>query len=234
MQNSILTFIAEYCFAIKIIQMINNLIKQLFLFASGIFICLISYGQKSKFSLEVNYGISGNFFVRSYDEMNAPGPHTSFYNKNFIGSIGGIELKYKLNNKSSLGIAYSRSVNSRTINYSAPYILIRDFKISHTDIFDQVYYERVFIEKIPGFKSELGLFYLRMNQQEVDISNAVTFDERNYKNSKLEEGGAFLGFQYSKKIDTKFELGIKSRVYYLISTATFEAMALTPTLVYNF
>ena len=48
------------------------------------------------------------------------------------------------------------------------------------------------------------------------------------------EGGTFLGFGFSRKIDTKFELGIKSRVYYLISVSSFELVTLTPTLSYTF
>lgn len=77
-----------------------------------------------------------------------------------------------------------------------------------------------------------------MNQQEVEIDDrtngGVLVEERNYKTNKLEEGGAFIGLHYSKKIDTKFDLGIKSRVYYLISTYSFEAITLTPTLTYHF
>ena len=59
-------------------------------------------------------------------------------------------------------------------------------------------------------------------------------DERNSKNSGLAEGGVFVGIGYSKKIDTKFELGLKSRVYYLVSVQTLEAITLTPTLSYRF
>ena len=83
----------------------------------------------------------------------------------------------------------------------------------------------------------MGKFYLRSIQQEVEIgnfANYILFDERKYKNNKLEEGGVFTGFHYSKPIDTKFELGIKTRVYYLISTGSFEAVTLTPTLTYFF
>jgi len=62
----------------------------------------------------------------------------------------------------------------------------------------------------------------------------VLFEQRNFNNSKLEEGGAFAGTNFSKMIDTKFELGIRSRIYFLISTNEFEAVTLTPTLTYHF
>ena len=216
--------------------------KQLFLLLFFFLISLFSFSQKEKkIFFEINYGVNGNFFVRNYDETGGPVPKTYFYNKHFIGSIAGIEIKYKLNQRSSLGIAYSRSINSRRISYNGPfnsiYLSIRDFRITHTDIFDQLYYEMNLFQKMPGLKCQLGLFYLRMNQQEVELSNfsnSISFEERNYKNSKLEEGGAFFGVHFSKKIDTNFELGIKSRVYYLISTNEFEAITLTPSLSYNF
>lgn len=74
-----------------------------------------------------------------------------------------------------------------------------------------------------------------MLQQEIIASPfGVFLQERNYKNSKLEEGGAFIGLQYSKKIDTKFDLGMKAKFYYLISTGSPEAITLTPTLTYHF
>jgi hypothetical protein len=76
-----------------------------------------------------------------------------------------------------------------------------------------------------------------MKQQEIEIANyvnAVYIQERNYKTYHLEEAGVFVGLQYTKQIDTKFDLGIKSRCYYLISTNSFEAITLTPTLTYHF
>lgn len=200
----------------------------------------VIFAQKEKrFSIEVNYGLNGNFFVRSYNETVSP-PAKFFYNKNFIGNIGGLEMKYNFNKNSRLGLAFSQAKNSKEINYSGSVlpITIINFNITHVNRFFQLFYERNFSKKNPGFKYQVGLFYLRMNQQEVEIADRVNggalFEERNYKTYKLEEGGAFVGFHYSKKIDTKFDLGIKSRLYYLISTNSFEAITLTPTLTYHF
>ena len=206
-----------------------------FLFYS---VCLFAQKEK-KLSLEINYGLNGNFFVRSYDEVNGP-PAKRFLNKNFIGTIGGVEMAYALNKKSYLGLAFAVSRNSKEINYTGNVIplSIINFHISHINKFFQFYYARKVSRKVPGLACEAGLFYLRMNQQEVEIEDRLNggalIEERNYKSYKLEEGGTFIGFHYSKKIDTKFDLGIKSRVYFLISTGTFEAVTLTPTLTYHF
>ena len=196
--------------------------------------------QNKRLTLEINYGLNGNFFVRSYNE-NAGLNSKSFYNKNFLGSIAGIEIKCKVNPRSALGVAYAKSVNSKEIDYKGQIngvnVGIINFNIRHTNKFYQFYYDRSFSKKIPGFFYQIGLLYLRMNQQEVDltnINNSILFEERNYKSYKLEEGGIFFGLHYTKKIDTKFDLGIKSRIYYLISTSSLEAITLTPSLSYHF
>lgn len=197
--------------------------------------------KKNSVALEINYGLNGNFFVSDPGYGRPGGPsNKKFYQKNFIGSIKGVEVKYCFTKKARLGFAFANSINKKEINYTGNFIDfgITDWKISHTNNFYQLFYERDFDKQKRHFKYHAGLFYLRSNQQEVSISDiangGVGFEERNFKNSNLEEGGVFVGFHYSKKIDTKFELGIKSRVYYLISTGTFEAVTLTPTLTYNF
>lgn len=195
--------------------------------------------KKNKFSFEINYGLNGNFFVRSYEEQAPPFPVTEISKKNFIGTVGGIELKYKVTKRASWGFGFAKSSNQKAINYSSNVngvvLSIKDFDIKHVNHFYQLFYEREIIKKIPALKSQIGLFYLRPQQQEVSISrNGFLFEQRNFKNSYLEEGGIFVGLHYSKKIDTKFELGVKSRVYYLISTNSIEAVTFTPTLTYLF
>ncbi len=194
------------------------------------------YAQtKKRISIGVNYGLNGNFFVRSYDES-APAPVMRFLNKNFVGSMGGAEVKYNFTANRSINLAYAKSVNKREIDYTNGInASILYFNISHTNHFYQLFYETTLFKKIKHFKIHGGLFYLRMNQQEVDASpGGVSFQERDFKHYNLEEGGAFLGIHFFKKIDTKFDLGIRSSVYYTISVTSFEAITLTPTLTYHF
>ncbi len=190
---------------------------------------------KNRISIEINYGLNGNFFVRSYDET-APIPIMRFLKKNFIGSVGGFEVKYNLTANSSINLAYAKSVNKREINYdNGINATILYFNIRHTNHFYQLFYEITLPKKTKYLKLHGGIYYLGMSQQEVDASpGGVLFEERDFKHYKLEEGGVFLGIHFSKKIDTKFDLGIRSRVYYTISTASFEAITLTPTLTYHF
>ena len=203
-----------------------------------LFIFFIAFNEarsQKKFSLEVNYGLNGNFFVRSYPE-NAPWPLLEFNKKDFIGTIGGIEGRYVLNSKSSIGLGFSKSHNQKKINYYNGYnASMRDFNITHTNYFYALDYERSLSKKIKNLTMQLGIYYLRMKQQEITFSpSGMGAEERNYDNSNLEEAGVLLGLHYFKKIDTKFDFGVKTRVYYLISTSSFEAITITPTLRYNF
>ena len=82
---------------------------------------------------------------------------------------------------------------------------------------------------------------MNSHQQEITIyypssldPGAVLINERNYKNSGLQEGGVLGGLQYEFPIDTRFYLGLKARGYYLLSLGTFELASLTPTLRYRF
>ncbi|MDN3657361.1 hypothetical protein QWZ08_17045 [Ferruginibacter paludis] len=215
--------------------------SSIFLFLSIVLYCQLQAQNSKRFSLEVNYGLNGNFFVRSYDETEGPANKTNFYNKNFLGTVGGIEMNYHLNDHSSLIGGYSRSTNAGEKNYSGNVngvnLFIKDFNIRHSNDFYQLGYERRFNKSNPMLKYHFGVVYATMHQQEISVenfANDIIVEERNFKNSRLEEGGIFGGVHFQKKIDTKFELGIRVRAYYLISAQTLEAVTFTPTLTYLF
>lgn len=201
----------------------------------------VLYAQEKRISIEANYGFQRNFFVDDYDESPNSFSDINFYNKSVIGAIGGLEIKYRIGKRTKLGLGYASSSNSRILSYSGVAngvgIGIIDFPITHKNQFYQMNYEFGIGGLKSDFSVEAGFFYLRSFQQEVEISSfrrTVLFEERNFKNSRLEEGGAFIGFSYMAKIDTRFRLGIRSRFYYLISTNSPEALTVTPTLSYNF
>lgn len=204
------------------------------LFTGILFTC---YSQDQKLKIEIQYGPQGNFGVRDYKERIIPGISYDFSEKRFIGTIGGIELKYSLGKKLNMGIGYNRSINKRRINFAPDNIpiYIEDFTIRHFNDFYQLILERTFTQKKSTFNISTGLFYFRSAQQEIDASiYGLGLVERNFKNSRLEEGGVFIGVQYETKIDSHFCLGIKSRFYYAISLGYPEAITLTPSLTYKF
>jgi hypothetical protein len=206
-----------------------------------IFIFSQSYSQiNSRFSIKICYGISGNFFVRSYDEQGGPANKTYFYKKNFIGTISGISATIKLDNYSSIFIEYNRSVNNGRKNYAGSLngvdIYILDFQLRHINNFYLIGYE-LFLNKLKNIKADVGGVLIYDVGQTINIENwdnYLSIEQNDFKNSKSVQGGVFLGFEYLKKLDTKFSLGLKTRGYYLISTSSFEAITLTPTLTYHF
>lgn len=209
----------------------------------ALLLCSFSvYSQSDKkFSLQINYGLNGNFFVRSYDELGGPANKKYFYKKNFIGTIGGAELNYRINNRSSLLMGYCRSVNSGRKNYAGRIngtdVIINDFNLRHINNIYQLGYGIYIDKKNKNFKIDIGVILIYDLKQTLAIENwdnYIDIDESNFKNANSVEGGTFLGLEYSKKIDTKFNIGLKAKVYYLISTNYLEAVSLTPTLTYNF
>ena len=197
--------------------------------------------EKGKLAIEANFGANANFFFKGYDESPNSFSTANFLKKNVLGSIGGADITLGLSKKSRLGFGYARSRNIKEINYSGQFIdlSIRQYNISHVNNIYQLFYGLSLSKKPETLSGEIGFFYLRPNQQEIEISDqpigsGVLFEERSFKHYKIEEGGAFIGLQYQKKIDTKFYLGIKSRLYYTISTGQMELLSLTPTLSYHF
>jgi hypothetical protein len=67
---------------------------------------------KPKLSLEINYGLFGNFFVRGFDELGGPANKQYFYLKDFIGTSSGISGRISISKKSSLFLEYTRTVNA--------------------------------------------------------------------------------------------------------------------------
>ena len=195
----------------------------------------------SKFSIQINYGLNGNFFVRDYNETGGPDNKVYFYEKDFIGSIAGVNLQYNISRASSVFVEYNRSINVGKKNYGGTIngtdVFINDFKLRHINNIYQLGYGYKIKDSKIGFRVESGLMLIYDAKQLIQIEgfdDLVRIKESNFKNANAVEGGVFLGAGFTKKIDTKFDLGIKARVYYLISTATLEAISISPTLTYRF
>ena len=99
--------------------------------------------NKNNIAVEVKFGLNANFFVINPDYGRPGGPPSvKFYQKNFIGSIVGIEMKYGLTKKARLGFAFAKSINKKEVNYSGNIngisLNIIDFHITHSNKFFQL------------------------------------------------------------------------------------------------
>lgn len=207
--------------------------------------------NKGQLSIEANYGVSYNFFVKSYDEVYSPGgnEHLYLYHKNSIGTSGGFEVKYGISQKARLIGGYARTVNTKRRSGGAAgsgfVVYIDDFNLRHVNNLYTIGYERPLLRSNNSIWFDVGVLYLAAQQQEITIDEVpneagdgslveVYVQDRNKKNSGMEEAGVFAGFSFARPIGERFSLGIKTRGYFLVSTGTFEAITLTPSLRYDF
>ncbi|GGE13646.1 hypothetical protein [Psychroflexus salis] len=185
----------------------------------------------SKFEIAANYGPAGNFFVDYGRDMNTNNDliepiysevfdEFQLYQKNFIGTSGGINITYNFNNKNAIAFSFDRTLNYGkyngvpVLNNGTP-VIINDIKLRHLNHFYSLTYRRS-LDKKNTFYASLGIMYIRMNQAEIQVGlsdNLVIIEERNYDNSLLEEGGVVFGLEKYFYKSGKFDVGIQSKVF---------------------
>ncbi len=195
--------------------------------------------EQSKFSLSANFGLNGSFFSASLSDDNEPQGSLTFNEKNFIGKVGGIEGRLTLTNRSHLSFGFTHSENKKEYIYNtsvnAVQVDIYYFTLRHLENIFHAGYAYQFSKRNTGFRAEIGLFYSRQIQQSIDLfSSTVRIAEAKYNPGRFNELGAFIGIQYAKRIDTKFDLGIQSRLFYEFTSNILSQITLTPTLTYHF
>ncbi len=192
------------------------------------------FAQTGAFSVEAHLGFNGSFFVKDLPERRDQFVY-EFNRKNFIGSVRGIEASIGLSDRSRLKFGFARAVNKKKINYSSTNFFIQDFFISHTSDYLNLIYEFTAKTKKINFDFEGGLTYQRTRQQELSVSSTGGgFQERNFKNSGLEDGGTVFGIGVSKMYDKHIRYGVRARAYYIISTGLLEQVTFAPFIEYRF
>jgi hypothetical protein len=200
--------------------------------------CRVFSQYTNKIQIEINYGFNYNPSADYFFETNNPPNGYTFYDKNTAGTISGLEVRLPISNSMSFGLAYDQSIHRRTVSFmpnNIP-IFVQDFTIRNYYNYYQFIAQKDFKRKKHISSISLGLYYQRVFWQNVDASiSGISLRERNFSNSGLEDGGALLGFQYTRKIDTHFYLGVRSRIYSTLSAgANIDGITLTPTLTYHF
>ena len=209
-------------------------------------LCLIPLSKSSfsqnnasndkKFFLSAGYGLAGSFFVRSYQE-GAPFPgYIAFFNKNFIGTAQNIAVGLTLNKNYEIKIGLNFQHFTRQISLTDTtnnVIIYVDNTIHHRDYMWFASGDKSFSKEKYQLSCGLGIYYLRPKQEEVELftgnnSALLNYVERDYNNSRLEEGGIFIEIAYEYKFQPKVNLGIKSQFYYTISAGYAESITLIP------
>jgi len=200
--------------------------------------CRVFSQYTNKIQIEINYGFNFNPSADDFFETNSPPNGYTFYDKNTAGTISGLEVRLPISNSMSFGLAYNQAIHKRSVSFmpnNIP-IYIDDFTIRNFYNYYQFIAQKDFKRKNHITSISLGLYYQRVAFQDIGASTrGISLEERTFKNDRLEEGGALLGFQYSRKIDTHFYLGVRSRIYSTLSSgANIDGITLTPTLTYHF
>lgn len=192
-----------------------------------------------KFFLSAGYGLAGSFFVRSYDEA-LPFPsaeYRAFFKKKFIGVSNVLLIGMHLKKNIDIKFGYQYQRFSRRVQVEdtlSGVILSLDHRIHHIDNIWLGGINKNYIRKKSLLSWGGGLFYIRPQQQEVEIfANAIIDTERNQKNSRLNDGGAYGELTYEYKFQPKVNIGIKSQVYFILSGSYFNSIALFPFVTLN-
>jgi len=220
--------------------------KVLFLFSYMTFIShMFAQNNKSdipkdtiKWYVSVEAGAGINFFV-FYDEplrYNEQGyliPEESdgnyrFLQKNPLGTYWGIHVGIQ-RGKNLLLLGYSRSRNVGKYQYEkkiGEYMFKMDgFNLTHLNNFYSLILQRDIKGKHKWYWM-LGVYYLRLSQNEIFITNktdwlnpdkGIYLLNRNYKEYGFEDGGIIGGISFTLLDNPYYNLSIQAKVFYSTS-----------------
>ncbi len=198
-----------------------------------------SLQPKSKVFVTAGYGLAGSFFVRSYDEFSGPDGWKGWSKKHFIGNAQniavGIHLKHNID--ISVGFHYQRFNRHVKFNDTLSGVAIVN---DHT-IYDKnnIWFggiSKSYLHKKQLFSFGIGLYYLRPQQESIDVIQPGLYIDREYnqKNNGLNELGVFGELDYEYEFQPKVSIGVKGQIYYTASASYFESVTLYPYIKFNF
>jgi len=188
----------------------------------------LSFAQEEenmrRLEFSAHYGIYGNFSVTSFDEQQP----SSYYGKDFIGSIGGVEVVWNLkDNKQAFGLSYDQSVNhgEKNINLSnnGLFVYVDQFKLRQKNKMYGIFYRRKLGTKLAA---SVGFYLFSDIAQQLEATNTrVKLKER-----ESMEGGFFLGTDYYFYKTSNVDIGVQLKLFtfFAISEFDLEVMGLSP------
>jgi len=192
----------------------------------------VENNKKDKIFISAGYGLAGSFFVRSYDEFAPTQRYKIFYKKKFVGVAQNLALGINLKKNYQIKFGINFQHFTRKIKFFDTLngvIIILDHTIHHRDYMWFAGINKKYERKKHIFSPGLGIYYLRPKQEEVEIyPNLVINQERDFNNSRLNEGGVFAEFEYEYKFQPKVNIGIKTQFYFTLSAGYSESITLFP------
>jgi hypothetical protein len=181
------------------------------------FLSISIYSQNSKFSLKYNYGLN----IALQSEL--IGVCTDC-NANTIGTVGNLELEYKISNTESLGFGVNMTENKNKNEFLREYLSIYDLQKKTT--FFELYYKKDVLDTKKFFViGGIGL----MDIYSEKVKNNT------YSNDKLlSEPGITFGVEYYLLKKLNFEFGIHSKIFWTPFNDGIQNIGIAPVIKYNF
>jgi hypothetical protein len=170
--------------------------------SDGIFDLEISFG--SQYNFFVDYGRDLDFengYILPYEDF--PG-ELAFNQKRAVGTYFNAHLSVRLGGRNFLVIGHTRTLNRGLYNGNITFptgtlVQVGDFQLDHRTMAYNLSYKRNFGSE-NQFSAIIGYSYADFRQSELTVwppANFVEIEQRNGKNSNLEEILYKLGFQYN-------------------------------------
>ena len=175
------------------------------------------FSQNSKFSLKYNYGL--NIAMQS----DLIGVCTDC-KANTIGSVGNLELEYKISPSESLGFGVAMTENKNQNEFIREFSSNYDLRRKST--FFELYYKKDVLDTKKFFIIG-GIGLLDIYSEKVK--------NHTYDNHKLlSEPGITFGAEYYRFKKVKFEFGIHSKIYWTPFNDGIQNIGIAPVIKYNF
>ena len=175
------------------------------------------FSQNSKFSLKYNYGL--NIAMQS----DLIGVCTDC-KVNTIGTVGNLELEYKISPSESLGFGVTMTDNKKQNEFLKEFS--SNYDLERKTTFIELYYKKDLLSTKKLFIiGGIGL----MNIYSEKVKNNT------YSNDKLlSEPGITFGAEYYLFKKINFEFGIHSKIYWTPFLDGIQNIGIAPVIKYNF
>ncbi|WP_296684827.1 hypothetical protein [Flavobacterium sp.] len=185
------------------------------------FLSISIYSQNSKFSLKYNYGL--NIALQS----DLIGVCTDC-KANTIGTVGNLELEYKISPSESIGfgVAMAKNKKNSTTIAGEIYPSVVEYILEKKSTFFELYYKKDLLNAKKLFViGGIGL---------MDVYSQEKTGHSSDNHKLLSEPGITFGAEYYLIQKLNFEIGIHSKIYWTPFNDGIQNIGIAPVIKYNF
>ena len=179
------------------------------------------FSQNSKYSLKYNYGLN----IALNPELIGV---CMDCNANTIGTVGNLELEYKISTSESLGFGVTMAKNKKNSTTVAGniYPAVVEYNLEKKSTFFELYYKKdVFDTKKLFLIGGIGI---------MDVYSHEKAGRSSDNDKLLSEPGITFGVEYYLFKKVNFEFGIHSKIYLTPFNNGIQNIGIAPIVKYNF